>query len=345
MCDKEGKGLAFEKMTDNMNIISSLGDEPNEDNGLSASKLKEKFDTAGLLAKEAINKLISALGESTAAGNIGFARSTQVPAGNVQDAIDNVQAQLVGVSQGTVANGSITSEKLADGAVTTAKLSDGAVTEEILADDVVTTAKIGAAAVTGAKLADDAVTEEILADAAVTGAKIAPGAVGSTQLDVGAVTTVKLSNGAVTKEKLADRAVTEEKLGASALALIPAFEDFTSEVTITPYMDDSGIQVEKKQFLLIRALKLVLVDIHFSISTGSKSWFAGITLPHKPIYSSDEDQRLLSGVDMVGRAWSLYLREIGTEGDQQVYLQTYNSDQVAGGKVRICGWYLTDDIT
>lgn len=119
--------MAFEKMTDNMNIISSLGDEPNEDNGLSASKLKEKFDTAGLLAKEAINKLISALGASTAAGNIGFASSTQVPAGNVQDAIDNVQAQLVGVSQGAVANGSITSEKLADGAVTAGKIAPGAI--------------------------------------------------------------------------------------------------------------------------------------------------------------------------------------------------------------------------
>lgn len=115
--------MAFEKMTDNMNIISSLGDEPNEDNGLSASKLKEKFDTAGLLAKEAINKLISALGASTAAGNIGFASSTQVPADNVQDAIDNVQGQLAGVSQGAVANGSITSEKLADGAVTVDKVA------------------------------------------------------------------------------------------------------------------------------------------------------------------------------------------------------------------------------
>lgn len=342
----------FTGMQENMNIIRALSDEPNEADGMTAADLKYAFDLPGELAKKAINRLVYELKEEYAAGNIGFAASEEVDAHNVQNAIETVQGQIAsvqeqisGVSQGAVADNSIGTVKLIDGAVTTAKLSDGAVTKVKLADGVVTTAKIGAAAVTGAKLADDAVTEEILADAAVTGAKIAPGAVGSTQLAVGAVTAAKLSDGAVTEEILADRAVTKEKLGASALALIPAFEDFTSEVTITPYMDDSGIQVEKKQFLLISALKLVLVDIHFSISTGSKSWFAGITLPHKPIYSSDEDQRLLSGVDMVGRAWSLYFREIGTEGTQQVYLQTYNSDQVAGGKVRICGWYLTDDIT
>lgn len=332
----------FTGMQENMNIIRALSDEPNEADGMTAADLKAAFDLPGELAKKAINRLVYELKEEYAAGNIGFAASEEVDAHNVQDAIETVQGQIAsvqeqisGVSQGAVADNSIGTVKLIDGAVTTAKLSAGAVTEEILADDVVTTAKIGAAAVTGAKLADDAVTEKKLADAAVTGAKIAPGAVGSTQLDVDAVT----------EKKLADGAVTAAKLGASALALIPAFEDFTSEVTITPYMDDSGIQVEKKQFLLISALKLVLVDIHFSISTGSKSWFAGITLPHKPIYSSDEDQWLLSGVDMVGRAWSLYLRGIGTEGAQQVYLQTYNSDQVSGGKVRICGWYLTDDIT
>lgn len=116
--------MAFEKMTDDMNIISSLGDEPNEDNGLSASALKAKFDKAGTLAKEAINKLISALGASTAAGNIGFASSTQVPADNVQDAIDNVQAQLAGVALNTVPNGSIGTVQLANKAVTQKKLGD-----------------------------------------------------------------------------------------------------------------------------------------------------------------------------------------------------------------------------
>lgn len=114
--------MAFEQMTDDMNIISSLGDEPNEDNGLSASALKAKFDRAGMLAKTAINKLIAALGASTAAKNIGFASSTAVPAANVQDAIENVQEQIAGAALGEVPNGSIGTAQLANKSVTQKKL-------------------------------------------------------------------------------------------------------------------------------------------------------------------------------------------------------------------------------
>lgn len=128
--------MAFERMTDDMNIISRLGDEPNDDNGLSASALKKKFDRAGMLAKEAINKLIAALGASSAAGNIGFRPTTGVNKTNVQAAIENVQSQIAGVTQGAVANGSITSEKLADGAVTVTKLAPGAIVFADVSDAV-----------------------------------------------------------------------------------------------------------------------------------------------------------------------------------------------------------------
>ena len=114
--------MAFDRMTDDMNIISKLPNEPNDEGGMTASALKATFDKAGTLAKTAINKLIAALGASTAAGNIGFARSTEVPADNVQDAIENVQSQIAGVAMGDVPNGSVTAEKLADGAVTSKKM-------------------------------------------------------------------------------------------------------------------------------------------------------------------------------------------------------------------------------
>ena len=119
--------MAFDRMTDDMNIISKLTDEPNDEGGMTASALKAAFDKAGTLAKTAINKLIAALGASTAAGNIGFARSTEVPADNVQDAIDNVQSQIAGVAMGEVPNGSVTAEKMAGGAVTAEKVAPGAI--------------------------------------------------------------------------------------------------------------------------------------------------------------------------------------------------------------------------
>ena len=123
--------MAFDKMTDDMNIISKLPDEPNDEGGMTASAFKATFDKAGTLAKTAINKLIAALGASTAAGNIGFARSTEVPADNVQDAIENVQSQIAGVALGSIPDGSITAQQLAGGAVTAEKVADGALVIDV----------------------------------------------------------------------------------------------------------------------------------------------------------------------------------------------------------------------
>ena len=123
--------MAFDRMTDDMNIISKLPDEPNDEGGMTASALKATFDKAGTLAKTAINKLIAALGASTAAGNIGFARSTEVPADNVQAAIENVQSQIAGVALGSIPDGSITAQQLAGGAVTAEKVADGALVIDV----------------------------------------------------------------------------------------------------------------------------------------------------------------------------------------------------------------------
>ena len=123
--------MAFDKMTDDMNIISKLPDEPNDEGGMTASAFKATFDKAGTLAKTAINKLIAALGASTAAGNIGFARSTGVPADTVQGAIENVQSQIAGVALGSIPDGSITAQQLAGGAVTAAKVADRALVIDV----------------------------------------------------------------------------------------------------------------------------------------------------------------------------------------------------------------------
>lgn len=122
--------MAYSKITDDMNIIQALPDEPNDVGGLTAAELKAKFDEAGNKIKTAFNNLVDELNDDSSgasASEIGFTRSAGVPADNVQDAIDNVQSQLAGISQGAVADGSITTAKLADGAVTAEKLASGGI--------------------------------------------------------------------------------------------------------------------------------------------------------------------------------------------------------------------------
>lgn len=52
--------MALSQMTDNLNIIAGLGDNPNGDNGLSSDGLKAKFDEAGNLIQQFINTQIVA---------------------------------------------------------------------------------------------------------------------------------------------------------------------------------------------------------------------------------------------------------------------------------------------
>lgn len=123
--------MAFNKITDNLNIIQALGDEPNEDNGLTAAELKAKFDEAANTLKARINAIVDQLMAATAASDVGFSTSENVPADNVQGAIENVQAQLQAVTQGSVANGSITTAKLDGDAVTGAKVADSTLRTDV----------------------------------------------------------------------------------------------------------------------------------------------------------------------------------------------------------------------
>ncbi len=118
-------------------IIRNLPNRPTGLGGrMSAAALKMAFDQAAENIKNAVNQMIGELEGTGGAAEIGFQRSTGVPAENVQDAIENVQQQLAGASQGAVPNNSISTEKLVDGAVTEDKLLDGAVTAEKIASSV-----------------------------------------------------------------------------------------------------------------------------------------------------------------------------------------------------------------
>lgn len=130
--------MAFTKMTDDLDIIAKYPDEPYEEEGFTSTAFKASFDMAGKLCKIAINRLIRELGYQSAAANVGFNPTAGVNKTNIQEAIENVQAQIAGVSQGAVPEGSITAEKLGGDAVTTPKILDESVTLPKLAPELQT---------------------------------------------------------------------------------------------------------------------------------------------------------------------------------------------------------------
>ncbi|MBR5902378.1 hypothetical protein IKZ40_08580 [bacterium] len=128
----------------------------------------------------------------------------------------------------SIANGSVTAEKLASNAVTeekilnnaigTTKIADGAITENKLSTNAVTSAKINSNAITTGKIEDGAVTGSKLSSGAVNTAHIIDGAITSGKIADSSITESKLSNSAVTTSKINDNAVTAAKIGNGAIS-------------------------------------------------------------------------------------------------------------------------------
>ncbi len=120
--------MAFTKSTTNLNIIAALATKPNDEGGLTAAALKAKFDEAALTLQADLNAHIDEVAATTGAAEIGFAATAGVAESNVQDAIENVQAQIAAVVLGEIPDSSITAAKLNTDAVETAKIKNGNVT-------------------------------------------------------------------------------------------------------------------------------------------------------------------------------------------------------------------------
>lgn len=270
--------MALPTCDEDMNIISKLDDEPNDVGGLSAASLKAKFDLAGNLLKKALNDLVAALGNNAAAKNIGFAPTTAVNKTNVQDAIENVQSQIAGVSQSGIADASVTAAKIADGAVGTAAIADDAITAEKLSKGAVNTNAIGMDAVDASRLKDAAVTEKKLANEAVTESKIGYYAVTEQKIASEAVTQSKLAAESVSSAKLAPNAVTNEKVGDKALV-----ESLT--VTASSDVAESAVTVQSCKFVYAKALGVVLFQVELrglssaEITDGVSLTLSGLSKP------------------------------------------------------------------
>lgn len=215
-----------------------------------------------------IGDTLTALQGKAGAGRIGFTKTAAIDRENVQDAIECVQAQLVNVSQGGIADGAVTSEKVATGAIGTAAIADAAVTCDKIKDKAVGSEKLANNAVSERKIATNAVHERQIFDGSVTEDKIG----------YGAVTANKISDGAVTQSKLAPNAVTNEKIGDKALAE-------TLTVTASTDVAESAVTVQSCKFVYVKSLGVVLFQVELrglssaEIADGVSLTLSGLSKP------------------------------------------------------------------
>lgn len=246
--------MAFTIPDDELGTVSKLSNYPNRIERLKAATLKSRFDADAKTVMGAIKRLIQELGLATAARNVGFEKTTAVNADNVQDAIENVQSQIAGVSQGGIADGAVTTAKIADGAVGTAAIADDAVTADKLAMSAVDTDAIKWGAVDAYRLKDAAVTEAKLSNGAVTESKIGYYAVTEKKIARGAVTSEKIVDGAVLGLKIADNVITNRNMAANTLGE-------TLPVTASPASEESAVAVQTCKFVYAKALGVVLFQV------------------------------------------------------------------------------------
>ena len=201
---------------------------------------------------------LTALQGKAGAGRIGFTRTAAIDRENVQDAIECVQAQLVNVSQGGIADGAVTSEKVATGAIGTAAIADAAVTYDKIKDKAVGSAKLADNAVSAKKIASNAVQERHIFDGSVTQSKLAAESVSS----------AKLAPNAVTNEKVGDKALVES---------LP--------VTASSGVAESAVTVQSCKFIYARALGVVLFQVELrglssaEITDGVSLTLSGLSKP------------------------------------------------------------------
>lgn len=256
--------MAFTIPDDELGTVSKLSNYPNRIERLKAATLKGRFDADAKTVMGALKRLIQELGIATAARNVGFEKTTAINADNVQDAIENVQGQIAGVSQGGIADGAVTAKKIADGAVGTAAIADDAITADKLAKSAVDTDAIKSGAVDESRLKDAAVTEAKLANRSVTESKIGYYAVTEQKIASKAVTGEKIADRTINSAKMGDASVTERALCAGAVTNDKVgYKVLGEEISVTPSFMKSGgtASVNSCAFRYVKAIGVMLFQI------------------------------------------------------------------------------------
>lgn len=268
------------RVTDELGTVSTLDDRPNDTGGLTAAELKAKFDADAGALKDYVNDvLIPFLEGTSAAASLGITTIPGFSADNIQTALEQIVQAMQDVTQGSVADGSITLAKLAED-VTAIALGGAAANHTHGADDIAsgTLDSSRIPVLDGTKLGAGSVGTAQLGAAAVTAEKLAALAVLAQHIANGAVTTQKLAEGAVTAEKIADGAITPASIGA-----LPLTGGTVSGRIKNTYMDGQGIGIEISH---TNAEKDCGIDIRKESSDKSGAMFIGVGVSGKTgIYS------------------------------------------------------------
>lgn len=198
-----------QKITEAAVAANGVQSQPDKLTGTAAQNKKVFDNLVTAVVKERFNALLDELTGTEAAAQLGIATIPGFSAESIQGALEEIITVMQGISQGSVANGSVTLAKLA-AEVTAAALGGAAASHTHGAGDV-SSGVLDAARIPvldGTKLGAGSVGTEKLAPAAVTGEKLAALAVLPAHLAPGAVTAQKLAEKAVTREKMAIDAFT-----------------------------------------------------------------------------------------------------------------------------------------
>ena len=203
-----------QKITEAAIAANGVQSQPDKLTGTAAQN-KKVFDAlVTAVVRERFNALLDELTGTGAAGQLGITTIPGFSADNVQAMLEQIVTAMQEITQGSVADGSITLAKLAaevtaaalGGAAASHTHAASAITSGTLAAariPVLDSAKIGAGSVGTAQLGSAVVTSEKLAALAVLAQHIANGAITASKLAAGAVGTSNLGDGIVTREKLA----------------------------------------------------------------------------------------------------------------------------------------------
>lgn len=119
--------MAFTKSTTDIAVHKKLSDYPNQDDGLTAEELKARFDYPAETLQKDVNVLIDELGDISSASNVGANELslTDRSEANVQAKLKYLYDNIAESSERSIADGSVTANKLADSLVSQLAFKDG----------------------------------------------------------------------------------------------------------------------------------------------------------------------------------------------------------------------------